>query len=399
MRVAVLFARLGPYHVARLRALSEHHAVTAVELSGENINYTWDPVDASGLHHVQLFDMNHRTARPRRLRRTLRQALDRDAPDVIAVPGWWDPGALLGIEWAHDRGVPVVLMSDSTRHDAPRVWWHEWPKKRVVGLCQSGFVAGRRHEAYLSELRLSPARIVQGYDVVDNAHFSEGADRSRNGQAVPSEEHGFPAHYFLSCARFVEKKNLPMLVRAYARYRDQISTTGWPLVIVGDGPQRDAIDAEVQRLDLREHVYFPGFKQYDELPAYYGRADAFILPSKYEQWGLVVNEAMAAGLPVLVSERCGCAPDLVAEGENGWTFAPDAPGELAQLMTRISEENIDCTALGQASRERIQAWSPETFAASMTEAVRIARQQNVSSLSPVDRVLLRALAYKATLTG
>jgi glycosyltransferase involved in cell wall biosynthesis len=214
-----------------------------------------------------------------------------------------------------------------------------------------------------------------------------------------AEKRGLPEHYFLSCARFVEKKNLSTLVQAYAGYRDRAEAGRWPLVLVGDGPLRERLEEQVRTLGLTEHVHFPGFQQYEDLPAYYGRADAFILPSRYEQWGLVVNEAMAAGLPVLVSENCGCAPDLVAEGENGWTFAPDDPENLAQLMHRISGADVDRTAMGRASRNRIRAWSPDTFAQNMTAAAETARQQDLPSLTPIDRLLLRALVHKVLLSG
>jgi glycosyltransferase involved in cell wall biosynthesis len=84
-------------------------------------------------------------------------------------------------------------------------------------------------------------------------------------------------------------------------------------------------------------VLFPGFRKGKELGTYYGLASCFILPSLQEQWGLVVNEAMAAGLPVLVSQTSGCAPDLVQEGVNGFTFDPTNPMQLAELMEKIAQ--------------------------------------------------------------
>lgn len=398
MHVAVLFARLGPYHVARLRALSDRCRVTAVELSGENLNYDWDEISADGLRRTVLVDRNHRTVAASRLRGRLWEVLDQTEPTVVAVPGWWDPGALIAIEWACDRGVPVVLMSDSTRHDGPRVWWREAIKRRVVSLCQSGFAAGQRHVHYLRGLGMAPNRITTGYDVVENTHFVAGAETARKQTGLRNEL-GLPDRYFMCCARFVEKKNLSMLVRAYARYRKRVGTAAWKLVLVGDGPLRESLEQEVRALGLGRDVSFPGFQTYEDLPAYYGLADAFVLPSRYEQWGLVVNEAMASGLLVLVSENCGCAPDLVAEGENGWTFAPEEPETLAQLMGHVSGEDIDRGAMGRASRDRIRAWSPDTFAENMTTAAETARQQDKPSLALIDRFLLRALVHKVLLSG
>ena len=102
-------------------------------------------------------------------------------------------------------------------------------------------------------------------------------------------------------------------------------------------------------LDLDRSVRLPGFRQYDELPAYYGLAEAFVHASRTEQWGLVVNEAMASGLPVLVSRQCGCAPELVAHGTNGYQFDPNDQVALARCMAEITRDEEHRQMMGQAS--------------------------------------------------
>src|SRR5207249_5035240 len=156
-------------------------------------------------------------------------------------------------------------------------------------------------------------------------------------------------NYFLASARFVEKKNLTSLIRAYAEYRDRLKGIGvtdpgykgapWDLVLLGDGPLRETLNAQLSTLNLHSHVHLPGFKQYDELPVYYALANAFVHASTTEQWGLVVNEAIASGLPVIVSERCGCVPELV-QG-NGFTFDPMDEHELASLLFRMATLSDD----------------------------------------------------------
>ena len=133
-----------------------------------------------------------------------------------------------------------------------------------------------------------------------------------------------------------------MLIRAYARYRRLADSREdgqrakdnrpWDLVLLGDGPLKADICRLISDFRLHGHVHLRGFIQYRELPAYYALADAFVHASTTEQWGLVVNEAMATGLPVIVSNRCGCVPDLVAEGKNGFTFDPGSVESLAKLM-------------------------------------------------------------------
>ena len=125
-------------------------------------------------------------------------------------------------------------------------------------------------------------------------------------------------------------------------------------MLLGDGPLKSDLCRLISDLGLQHSVLLPGFKQYPELPAYYGLASAFVHASTTEQWGLVVNEAMASGLPVLVSNRCGCAADLVQEGVNGFTFDPFNVEQLAQLMFQISAfQPFRLSAFGSASREII----------------------------------------------
>src|SRR5262249_43481894 len=147
-----------------------------------------------------------------------------------------------------------------------------------------------------------------------------------------------PAHYFLACSRFTPKKNLAGLLEGYALYRQTAGKAAWSLVIAGEGELKNELLALRDRLRLGDKGQFAGHKSYHELPTYYGLASAFVHASTTEQWGLVVNEAMASGLPVLVSERCGCVGDLVQPGINGFLFDPSSPGAIAEAMEKIAAD-------------------------------------------------------------
>ena len=248
------------------------------------------------------------------------------------------------------------------------------------------------------------ATVFTGYDVVDNDHFAIGADAARQADANLRRQFRLPAKYFLGCARFVEKKNHFLLIDAYAHYRSamashaggQSAASAWSLVLIGDGPLRAAVESKVAALGLQDHVQFRGAIGYAELPTYYGLAEAFLHPSKIEQWGLVVNEAMASGLPVLVSDRCGCVADLVAHGENGLLFDPsDLPG-FSQCMTDISRDARQQSAMGRASRERMQQWGPERFAQGLSDAIACARVSGPPRRDRLGGMLLQLLAKCST---
>jgi len=286
-------------------------------------------------------------------------------------------------------------MSESTEWDEPRTGWKEWIKRKLVGLFPSALAGGKRHSDYLTKLGMPAERIFLGYDAVDNRYFGNKAEEIRPYGEEARRQYGLPPDYFLASARFVEKKNLPRLLEAYALYRTSCrSPAPWSLVLLGDGSLRDALELQLGALGLRDHVMMPGFKQVADLPAYYALAGAFVHPSTVEPWGLVVNEAMASGLPVLVSNRCGCAPELVGEGVNGFTFDPLHVEELARKMLRLSAPDFPRAAFGKKSREIVAGWGPERFARGLSQAIEAALASPPVVPTWIDRALLWVLRQR-----
>ena len=416
--IAIIFHRFGPYHWARLQATCKVLPILAIELSSETEEYLWDKVGgASGFKRVTLFpEGDSRKATTKELSRRLEDCLDANCVKMVAIPGWGDKGALVALRWCSVNHVPAVVMSDSISGDTLRAYWKEAIKRRVVTLCSSALVAGTQHAEYLKTLGLLSDRIFLGYDAVDNRHFADKVAEVRSQKSEITIKCGLSGKFFLVPARFILEKNLPRLIEAYARYRTLCETTSrepragsqqsefqvsdlrpptsdlWSLVLLGDGELRPAICSQIQALGLQDHVLLPGFKQYPELPTYYGMASAMILPSISETWGLVVNEAMASGLPVLVSNRCGCAQDLVQEGVNGFTFDPYNVEQMAQQMVRVwSMEPGARSKMGDASRQIISVWGPERFAAGLEAAAECAIAVGPKRPSLMQRMILKAL--------
>ena len=374
MNLVVLFFRLGPYHVARLDAVGREASLTALELSGQATEYAWDPVETpSTFERVTVFpDRSHRDVPLQDLRDAISMALAEANPDAVVLPGWDDPGTLAALQWCRHHDVPRVVMSASSALDAPRSWWREAVKRRVVMSYDAGLVGGERHAAYLHSLGMPPARTFTGYNVVDNAHFSDGAADARRRADQIRTELRLPDRYFLAIGRFIPKKNYPFLLNAFAAYRGRVSSP-IDLVILGDGPLDQDLRACRSRLGLEDCVHLPGFKQYEDLPLYYGLADAFVHTSLREQWGLVVNEAMAAGLPVIVSERCGCVPDLIRPGVNGFSFDPEDADALASHLQTVSEDADLRDTMGTVGKEIVSEWTPASFARQLIRAAQAAQ--------------------------
>jgi len=397
MKVVAVTTVSGPYVIARYRCFSEAYAqqqLTLLEYGRTSDDYAWQPSDADVPYaRVILSEAPIQRMPARRRIRLILAALERLCPDVLVVCGYGGTGMLTALYWARtrDRPVPVVMLSDSTATDHARTVWKEWIKSQILRQCGSALVAGQRHRQYLQMLGMPEQYMFSGYDVVDNDYFYRETLMLRQ-QARPQILPNRP--YFLASNRFLPKKNLFRLLEAFARYRKTAGADAWDLVLLGDGDLRKKIEAAVASLTLQDAVALPGFKQYFELPLYYAWASCFVHASTTEQWGLVVNEAMAAGLPVVVSNRCGCAPDLVIDGDNGYTFDPTDVAALADRMLAVASDACDREAMGRRSREIITNWSPETFAKGLMNAVAAALDAPRPALPLLDRALLWALVRR-----
>jgi hypothetical protein len=370
--------------------------VLCVEVAATSTEYAWDaPELPRDLERARLLDQ----ADPRSDWSLLTAAYDYRVapwrPDAIALPGWSAPAALAGARWAAKLGIPAVVMSETNAADRSRDAVTELVKRRVMKVFQAALCGGTLARSYLVELGLPPDRIFLGYDVVDNAHFASGAEATRRTGTLPGAvDPEWRGRYFLASARFLPKKNLPRLIEAFARYRQAAGPSAWPLVLLGDGPMRGELERMHARRGLEAALVMPGFRQYGELPSYYGNAGAFVHASTTEQWGLVVNEAMASGLPVLVSDRCGCAPDLIEEGRNGHTFDPHNVDGLAGLMLKLASDACDRAAMGEASRKIIVRWSPQMFAEGLERAVRTALDLPMPRPGLLERMMLWAVSNR-----
>ena len=401
--VAVVFHHIGPYHHARLNAAADRLSVTGIEWSAKGHDAWGAAVTPTRYHKVSLFpEATDHYPDKVELRSAFSSALGQTKPDVVAINGWNNFGSLLAANCCVRRGIPMVVMSESSQQDEPRNWWKEAIKRRIVGLYSAALVGGRRHVEYLVELGMPRERIFTGYDVVDNEYFRQRAEEVRSERSEVRQKYGLPENYFLASARFIPKKNLPRLIRAYSEYRKRASAFAkvtadrevggnapWDLVVLGDGPLRETLNSQLSTLNLQAHVHLPGFKQYDELPAYYALAKTFVHASTTEQWGLVVNEAIASGLPVIVSDRCGCVPELV--NGNGFTFDPFDEQEIVErLLQMASLLDDERKSLSGASYGISANFAPKRFGDGLEQAARLA-PSHPRRASLIDRALMIAM--------
>lgn len=375
-KLALVWIDFGSYHLARLQAVQNRLAgdYIGIELVGgygdaDCHGLPFRSAERSGLNIITLFpDRNLDEISPFQLSQKLLQTLQELAPEHVALCGYHRIENLAALAWAKLTRRSTILMTESKQDDVPRGSIQERLKGLLVQQFDSYLVGGIPHRQYMLAMGAPCTRIFQGYDVVDNQLFVETAHTARLSAEQIRADLALPERYFMAACRFVPKKNLPMLLEAYRLYREIQPVDGWGLVICGGGP----MDAELRQLVKAKKipdVYLPGFHKGRELATYYGLASCFIHASIQEQWGLVVNEAMAAGLPVLVSQTCGCAQNLVQEGVNGFTFNPTDPPALAQLMSKMAQSGSQLESMGAASQGIIEHYSPEVFAENLVLAM------------------------------
>lgn len=390
---------LGYYHHARIEAFARRSSmrVTVLEMCDTSAfrEFKLGAVRDSHYQTMTLYrDRYFADVAPGECCRAIGQALDQLRPDLLLVQGWSDTYALAPLVWCTRAGVPAIVASESQAGDAPRRSWKEFIKRRIVRSFASGLVGGTAHAEYLATLGVKSENIFVGYDVVDNNHFALGAAEARRDEGVVRQRLALPQRYFLASCRFIPKKNLARLIRAYALYRRTAGPEACQLMVLGDGAERNALERLVSELGIQSCVTMPGFKPYHELPAYYALAEAFVHASTTEQWGLVVNEAMACGLPLIVSDRCGCVPELVHPGRNGVTFDPMDVAGLAAALHNMAADDRGRKSMGAASQNLIANWTPETFANGLDRAVQAAIDVPLSPRPIADRLLLWSLLQR-----
>ena len=382
--VVLIWIDWYPYHHARLRALlnarREGLRAAGIELVGR-----------TGVHKGLVFReaadpgvplttlLPNADWSPRiQLRSSilLWKELNRLDPSVVFVPGYYTAPGFTAALWGRVKRRRTVLMTESTQFDHPRTGWKEAVKGfGIRSLFSYAICGGKAHARYLQALGFPADRIGTCYDVVDNSYYAQMAQSARelDAQSTPHQP------YFLFAGRLSPEKNVAGLITAYKNYRRNGGT--WQLVLVGSGPQEQVLRQAADESGFAEDITFAGLKGASELSRYYARAGCFVLPSTREPWGLVVNEAMAAGLPVIVSDRCGCAEDLVIDGANGYVFSPAREGDLeSKLMQMETAGDRQRAAMSLRSTRLVASISPDRWAEEVARICRAGDQPNQAEL-------------------
>jgi glycosyltransferase involved in cell wall biosynthesis len=314
--------------------------------------------------------------------RRLRNPDGSPAFDALWVHGYASVNALHAIFAANALGIPVLLRAESWLADRPRSLSTLITKQLFLRLLRPAIAAtlpiGSRNRDYWTHyFGLDMPQFLMPY-AVDNAYFAQRTvaadpDNLRSElQLTP----GRPVILFAS--KLQTRKHADHLLEAYARLYASAPNPLPYLLIVGDGEERGRLEGRARELAL-EGVRFPGFRNQSELPAFFALADVFVLPSRHEPWGLIVNEAMAAGCPVIVSNEVGAHADLVTNGVEGFVFPVGDIDALTSALARVLSSPEQIRRMREAARGRIASWDFEADVRGLRQALAYVTRRQVLS--------------------
>lgn len=286
---------------------------------------------------------------PRLLGR-LRRAVRDIHPDAVLVTGWNEPGLIAAYPLIKLLGVPVILRGESNSL-RPRSVITKLLHRILLSFVSAIVVIGRANRQFYLNNNFSPAKLFDGAYFVESERMLAMAETNAGNRSALRAEQGFADEdtVFTFVGKHVPFKRPMLLVEAAALARRR----GLPvkLLFAGSGELTDALKQRAAELNVP--AYFTGFLNQTEMWKAYVSADAFVLPSTNgETWGLVTNEAMLFGLPVIVSDQVGCGLDLVIEGETGYVFPGEAEA-LAETMEKLIKNSERAPAMGRAGRKLV----------------------------------------------
>ncbi|MFO0945331.1 MAG: glycosyltransferase family 4 protein [Planctomycetota bacterium] len=292
---------------------------------------------------------------------SISRAFERFHPTYAIVYGYSQLVNWLAIRHCMRHGVPFALRTDSNVWLDTRLSWRSELRRgllrRLVPRAAGILAVGSANRMYWQRYGATDHQLFMAPYAVDNRRVRDLASRS---DARPTS-----GLKFLYCGRLIPRKGVDQLLAAFEELH---VGSRCRLTIIGDGPERSRLEA-MQSQPAREATRWLGKLANDDALREFGGHDVLVLPSRHEPWGLVVNEAMAAGLPVIADHRCGAACDLIHEGKTGWKLRGVTKETLKQAMLTCIQEPSLVAAAGEAARRHVQSWSIERTVDGFLEAI------------------------------
>ncbi len=384
IRLAYLVSHPIQYQAPLLRRIAQDPDIDLTVLFGSDfsvrryrdegfgVDVAWDTPLLEGYHSRVLpawrdpGTVSATTPLSRSLLAALRDTEGRPAYDALWVHGYASLNSLRGVLAAFGLGIPVLLRADIWLADRPRSAFRLLSKnlffQALRPLVSGVLTIGSNNAAYWNYyFGRSVPQFLLPY-AVDNEFFAQRTQAALSRLPVLRAELDLDPKrpVILYASKLQTRKNANHLVEAYSHLLRRAQTYTPPyLLIVGDGEERERLETQVQQLGLAADVHFTGFQNQTALPAFFALADVFVLPARHEPWGLVVNEAMAAGVAVVLSSDVGAAADLVTNGVEGFVYPTGDIAQLTAALERVLSSHDTALTMGAAAARRVADWDFE----------------------------------------
>ena len=325
MKILVVFVEITEYNLARIENVYKR-------MDGVEFTYIYCAASVSGHKTNRVLPENATVLQGgmKEKSRQLKRILKEGNFDFAIINGYSDILRLQAISYAKRKHIPYAIETD-TQLNIPGSFLKRNIKKALLKYVFSGnvwgFAGGSRQKALFSHYGMKPERIRILPMTVDVERFRQKCAQLPGREELKAENDFAGKKVALYVGRFAEEKNLPILLQAATQLKNK--GRDFALCLVGKGEKKAELESFCQQNDLQEQVRFVDYMLFDRLVAYYKMAEVLVLPSKFEPWGLVVNEALSCGLPVIASQRVGAVDDLIVPGENGEVFSWQDAGQLA----------------------------------------------------------------------
>ncbi len=350
-------------HVLQIARNERSRASLESLVNGSTPGYTYN--------YELLFDRYLEEVSLRERTQALLQRAKAYRPDIINLTGYYDPAQILLLLWAKASGIRVVMQNESTAADQQRGGWKEQFKRWLFRQCNGFFCFGSQSADYLIQLGVAPAKILLRKNAVDNVVLRSVYEKTLPDRVSVQQAMRLQANNFVFVGRLIEAKNLVMLLNSFAEaLKHTTRGANWGLLLLGDGAEYDNLSQQIVALELDGRITILPGRPWFQVPEVLALSDVLVLPSRSEPWGLVVNEAMACGLPVIVSDRCGCVTDLVHHGQNGFVFDPGQPAQLTHWLTQFMDGSVNTRQMGKLAKQFIAPYAPEAVAQEMLDGFR-----------------------------
>jgi glycosyltransferase involved in cell wall biosynthesis len=281
-------------------------------------------------------------------------------PKLIYLNGYYDASYWAVIVYAKLKNIKIIIDSESTETSRERVWWKEKLKKIIIPRMDGYLCLGTKATEYIIKLGVKKEKILSTRNI--GIANDKVAQLHRNAFSIKDsvkKQLNLLPYNFIYAGRFSPIKNLLLLIEAFAEASEKFDNQHrWGLILSGDGSENEALKSLVSSKNIEGITFLPSC-EWHEVPSRYALADVAILPSLFEPFGFLVNEALVYGMPIIVSNRCGSAFDLVQEGENGYTFDPTKKEDLVEKMGKMMNNISEHKTMGEKGKKLVGHFHPD----------------------------------------